>query len=69
LHMLSINEIEKLTSHRGVCRANVENFLDIVGQNGTFENEIFQAYLAQSLILEFDAFCRRVMETEANRTD
>ncbi len=42
--MLSINEIEKLASHRGVCRADVENFLDTVGRTGTFESELLNLY-------------------------
>jgi hypothetical protein len=44
MHMLSIDEIEKLTSHRGVSRAEAKNFLETVGRVGSLDSELLNLY-------------------------
>ena len=44
LHTLSIREIEKFASRRGVRRIDVEGFLQAVGQAGTQEGELLSLY-------------------------
>ena len=44
MHTLSIDEIETLASHHGVCKSEVERFLDTVGRAGTLESELLDMY-------------------------
>jgi hypothetical protein len=44
MHSLSINEIGAYSSHRGVNKRYVEDFLDGVGQAGTEEGALLNLY-------------------------
>src|SRR5512136_2165153 len=44
MRSLSLDEIEQFTSHRGVSRMDVEDFLSTVGQAGTEEGALLNLY-------------------------